>query len=62
MMKEYNMHYVDKFVHPYHCTECLVYQISQSYYYTDSIENHTELHYICKASEDYFDSLADIFF
>ena len=62
MMKEYNTHYVNKFTHPFHGTECLVYQTNKSYYYTDSLENHTEMHYICKYTEDYFDALADIFF
>ena len=62
MMKEHNIQYVNKFMHPYHDTECLVYKINKSYYYTDSLENHTELHYICKANEDYIDALADIFF
>ena len=62
MTKEYNAHYVNKFTHPFHGTECLVYQTNKSYYYTDSLENHTELHYICENNEDYFDALADIFF
>ena len=62
MMKEHNAHYVNSFMHPLHGTECLVYQTNKSYYYTDSLENHTDLHYICENNEDYFDALADIFF
>ena len=58
----YNGRYVNKFTHPFHGTECHVYQKNKSYYYTDSSENHKEMHYICKNTEDYFDALADIFF
>lgn len=54
MKKEYNAHYIDKFTHPHHGTECIIYQTNKSYYYTDSLENHTELHYICKHKEDYY--------
>lgn len=63
-MKEliYNGRLTNKFMHPFHCTECLVYHTNKSYYYTDSLENHKEMHYICKENEDYFDALADIFF
>lgn len=62
MTKEFNPHYVNKFTHPFHRTECHVYQKNKSYYYTDSLENHSHLHYICENNEDYFDALADIFF
>lgn len=63
-MKEliYNGRRINKFMHPFHCTECFVYHTNKSYYYTDSLENHKEMHYICEANEDYFDALADIFF
>lgn len=63
-MKEsiHNRRYVNDFLHPYHGTKCLVYQINESYYYTDSLEYHKEMHYICEANEDYIDALADIFF
>ena len=61
-MKPYNAQYVNKFMDPYTGRECHVYQTNKSYYYTDSLENHSEMHYICKNTEDYFDALADIFF
>lgn len=62
MMKDHNIHYVNKFIHPYHGTECHVFITNEGYYYTDALENHTEYNYICKKNEDYIDALADIFF
>lgn len=59
---EHNVHYVNKFIHPHHGTECLTYYANKKYYYTYSLENHSVSHYICKENEDYFDALADIFF
>lgn len=63
-MKEsiYNARHINEFIHPLHGTKCEIYMFNKSYYYTDSLENHTEMHYICKNTEDYFDALADIFF
>lgn len=61
-MRLHNMSFVLTFAHPTHGTNCTVYRTDEGFFYTDSLDNEQEFHYICSLDKDVRMSLSERFY